>query len=286
MFLGLQDLGTVGAIPGIGPIVVGVVTVFEILGSLFGLGGGGGDSAAVAAQVQQLNQALSTAVSDLTSFAWKIANALGKLLAWVHDFFVGLFATLWGLLKKLAAAVAHIVRDVLPLVLQVIRRLREFLNYIYLTYIRPILAWIQYLRGWLAILRIFHVSWAAKLDGYLVKLQGYILTPYLYVLRSINGIGSWVNVIITAAGLLQRAVFINSMYAYQGDWIPMWWNGQQNATADPPTPPVTPATPTPTVQDTDAQLDQFLLTDSGPMADGAAQCSQYLTVYLSELAPL
>lgn len=275
-------LGPVGAIPGIGPIVIGVIQVVGFIASIFGFGFGGGDVSALATAVQNLQKTVATAVQSLTRFAWSIAYGLGLLLQWVHDFFVGLLGTIWSLIKKLGGLIRNLYDNVLPTLLRIIKRARDFLNQVYLKYVRPLLQWIQLARKFLAILRIFHIAWAAKLDGYLVKLQGYILTPFLYVLRQVNGLGSWINAIITAAGLIQRAVFINTMFAYQRDWVSIFWYGQANApsTALPATPP--PQYPPPPAGEVTGELKQYFATGTGPIADGAAVCSHYIDLTLAE----
>jgi len=285
MILDLTDLGAVGAIPGVGPILVGVSIVVEAIGAIFGLTFGGGDTQALATAVTQLQAQLTTAVQTLTRFAWSIANALGDLLQIVHDLLVGFIGTLWSLIKKLGGLLRNLYTTWLPALLKIIRQMRDFLNQVYLRYIRPILAWLQWARQWLAILRLFHIAWAGKLDGYLTQLQGWILTPYMYVLRSINGIGSWVNVIITTGGLIQRAVFINSMYAYQKDWISMWWNGQANAPAPPAIAPAPVASSAPSTAQVSGELDQFIYTGSGPIASSVATSMQYGNIALSQIPP-
>jgi len=265
------ELGPIGAIPVIGPIIIGVIGIVDIFGALFGITFGQSEVSKLAEAVQELQTAVAAAIQQTTALLWTIAYAFGKLLQWVHDAFVGFLTTLWNLLKKLAGWMQELFTNIVPKLLNVIQRLRQFLNQIYLKYIRPVLVWIQYLRKWLAILRIFHIGWATKLDQWLVKLQGRIIGPYLYVLRTINGIGTWVNVIITARGVIQRAVFINTMYAYQADWINMWWTGQTLTGAG--TPPAAPVSSEqgPPLSQVSADFSQWVTTGTGNYADAAAR---------------
>jgi hypothetical protein len=262
------DLGPVGLIPIVGPILEVGLAIVSVLGAIFGFGGGGNSADAA---IRQLSNQLASVTRSLTKFIWSIGYALGLLLQWIHDLLVGLLQSIWTLLKRLAALVRTIVTDLIPRLLRIIRNMRALLQQVYQKYIRPALAWIQYARQWLAILRIFHVGWATKLDSWLVKLQGRIIAPYLYVLRSINGIGTWVNLVVTVTGLIQRPVFLNTMYAYQADWINMWWVGQSSTGVGvPPTsapPPVLP----PTQAQVTSDFSAWVTADAGTYATVAAR---------------
>lgn len=274
MIIPISTVGPIGAIPVIGPIFLGIVGALDIIGAIFGITFGSSAIDQLEQGVLKLQTALTTAVQQLTGFIWTLAYAFGKLLQWVHDAFVGFLTTMWELLKKLAGWMKDVIGTVLPKLLSLIQRLRQLMNLIYLQYIRPILIWIQRARQWLSILRAFHIGWATKLDTWLGQLQGKVLAPYLYVLRAINGVGSWVNLIVTAAGLIQRAVFINTMYAYQKDWVGMWWNGQ-TPPAGTPTPPPAPAqfqpTPLPAVT---AQLQEYVSVRAGQTAADVSDSMQ------------
>lgn len=262
---GLGLLGGVGAIPVVGEVVLGLVAIIGIIGGILELFGGGG-TAQVEKQVQALQTAVAQGLQQVAAFAWAVATAFGALLQWIHDAFITLVQTIWDLLKKLAALVKNLMVKIIPEILGIIRKMRDFLNQVYVKYIRVILIWLQYLRQWLVLLKIFHIGWATKLDQWLGRLQGFIVTPFFYILRSINGIGTWINLIITAGGLIQRAVFINSMYAYQSDWIPMWWTGQTNNFVGAPLPATPPAFVAPTQAQVTADVQLYVSTQSGPLA--------------------
>lgn len=233
-------------IPPTNPISFGADIILTILGALFGGLFGGGGGAATTQDLVNLRNATSVAIDRVNRFAWVIANALGALLTAVHDLFTDLLDKLKSLLQTVAKALMWVLRVGIPALLKIIRNLRKWLAMIYQRYIRPVLIYLQYVRRYLAILKLLHIHIADKLDAYLGKIQSTILAPFYYALRSINGIGTWVNLIVTAGGLIQRAVFINSHYAYQRDWIGMWWNGQMPGGAPgaalPPPPPYNAAT--------------------------------------------
>jgi hypothetical protein len=237
------------------PLTFGADIIGAFLATLFGdIFSSGPSTQQLQTEINTLTSELGQAVDTLKRFAWTIAYGLGSALNSLWQAIEDFISKLWSFLKKLAEDFVTLVKEALPAIMNAIRTIRSFLQMIYQNYIMPILAWLQLARKYLAILRLFHVAWAAKLDGYLENLQARIIGPFLYVLGAINGVANWVNVILTAGAILQRPVFINTMYAYQQDWVNMWWQGQQTA----PGPTTTPAAPP--VAPTAAQVNSDLLT--------------------------
>lgn len=258
-------------IPPVDPITFGADIILTIIGGLFGGLFGGSDAGALNKGLTDLRQALADGLSKATRFAWSIAFAFGTLLQTLHDIWVRFLDAMWNLLKRIGAALEKLITEVLPKLLKLLHRLRELLQVIYKKYIRPLLNYIQIVRRYLAILRIFHVKWAAKLDGWLVNIQGRIIGPYLWVLRTLNGYGQWINVILTAGAVIQRPVFLRTMYAYQQDWVNLFWAGQATANGATSPPSGTPIASPPTMQQVRADLSTFVTTQSGPVANDAAR---------------
>jgi len=232
----LAGPGGLGGIGGwaAGPVGFGISIISEILGALFGGIFGGGGVGQVEAQVHQLRDQMSKAVDLLKRFEWHTAFALGTLLQAFHDFWVGFLDKLWSLLRKIAHAIARLVTEVLPRLLEWMNKIQKRLDELYAKYVRPLLDYIQKIRKYLAILRAFHIKWAAKLDDELVKIEGDIIRPYLAVRRWLGALGGYVNVILTRTGVIQRALLLNSMYAWAADWVNLWYvaqSGQLNDTA-------------------------------------------------------
>lgn len=267
--LGEVPIGGIGDIP-LAPITFGISLVATIISAIFGIGGGG-DVKQLANQVQQFEGAVNQALDLIKRAWWALANALGALLQAFHDALVGLIHAIWDELKKLVSMLGKLITEGLAKVTQAIRVLRQVLNDVYRNYIRPVLQWLQYVRRFLAILQALHVPFAAKLDSILVKIEGRIIAPYLYVLRSINGVANWVNLIVNARGLIQRAVFINTMYAYQSDWVNMWYLGQSAAGrgGSPPTPLQSP--PPRTESQVQSDFQAFVAAGVGTVAQQGEQ---------------
>lgn len=282
----IETVGGVGATAG-NPIIFGIEVVGIILGKILGgiFSGGGTDLSQIQGQIDGLKQDMSTAVAKLTRFAWTALNALGKLLQFVHDLFVGLLAAMWELLKKLAKVIddlihgllAQVVRmlawlwnTALPAVVHAIQVVRKVLNDFYVKYMRKALVWIQLARRYLQILRLFHIKWAAKLDADLGFIVSSILGPYLQVLRYLNNFASWVNIIVNAKLILQRPVFINTMYAYQKDWVNMFWASQGQWNFPSASPVAKPSDMPESLAGVIADMNAFVTGDSGPFAAAAA----------------
>jgi hypothetical protein len=260
---GGPDLAPIPPLPG----VSWIGTVGNIIGSILGIAFGGGSTAQLENQITQLRDQTMQTIHGVEALAVDIARALGAVLTWLHDLWANLLKWLAELAKVMRAVLKWLITDALPAIFKALRNLRQLLNQIYARYIRPALNYLQHIRRYLAILRALHVPFAGKLDAWIVKIEGRIVGPFLYVLRTVNGIGSWVNLIMTAGGVIQRPVFINTMYAYQRDWVNLWWAGQA-AAAGPGGPPTTGAPYVPRSPDqvaSDFQL--FVTTKSGRVAD-------------------
>jgi len=254
-------------IPPVNPIAFGIDVVVSIIGALFGGLFGGGDIAAVQQQLVDLRNATAQVTDWLKRFAWTIATALGALLQAIKTLFEDLLDKIKSLLQQLWKILKWVITKGIPALLKAIRQLRSWLAMIYQKYIRPVLIYLQYVRRFLFILELLHVKIAAKLDQWLSQVQNVLLIPFFYLARSVNGLGNWINVIITAGGLIQRAVFINSHYAYQRDWIGMWWNGQMPGGVPGAPPPAPPAYTAPTSQEVAAGVGQAVTTGTGTYAD-------------------
>lgn len=260
--------GGLGGIGGwaAGPIMFGADILVAILGSLFGFGGGV-SAQDLNAAIGQLREQMSKAVDILKRFSWTTAFALGALLQAFHDFWVGFMDQLLSLVKKIAHALARLFTEILPRLLEWMQKMQKRLDELYAKYVRPILDWIQFVRRYLAILRIFHIAWAQKLDDELVRIEGKIIGPYLLVRRWLGSVGQWMNILVTVRGTIQRAVFINTLFAHGADWVNMWWvmqSGQLNGRA-------TPAVPGPeqpqSFAQVQAELMQYAQTGTGPYSD-------------------
>lgn len=260
-------LGPVGSIP-INPVVFGAEILGTFLGSLLGSLFGGGDLGAVKMQVDKLTHDLIKTGDMLKRFAWTIAYALGTLLQALHDIWVGFLDQLWTLLKKIAHALVRLLTDVFPRLLRWLSILQHRLDELYAKYVRPILNYLQIVRKYLGILAALHVPFARKLDQWIVRIEGQIIAPYLRVRQWLGAMGNYWNVLLTAGGIIQRAMLLNSMFAWGADWINLWWVMQSGQVAGRPAPaPIQSAGPDPLPV---VQADMAVFVASGGGKYGAA----------------
>lgn len=251
-------------IPVIGGIISGLLSFF----------GGGSDAAYVARKLDDLARQVGQALDDLKRFAWAIGRmALGALLILagiVEDIgheLVKAFRSILDALKK-------IYDDVIKPALRAIRAIRKILDDLYRKWLRPIINAIQRVRRILAILRAFGFKWAGKLDQRLARIEGKIIGPYLWTIRQLNGVAQWINVILTAGGVLQKPIFRNSLYGNLGWLTNAIWVGQQaGGLAGSGIPDYVP-TPAATIPELKAEMRQYAKTDSGPLAAVAAQARE------------
>lgn len=257
--------------PSFDPITFGAEIIGTFLAAVFAAIFGGGPSAQqLQSEINTLASNLGQAVDTVKRFAWTVATGLGAALNALWQHVQCLSKKIWDYVKKLAEDFVTLVTKALPNIMSAIRKIRQVMRDIYKNWIGPLLAWIQLARKYLAILKLFHVKWAGAADKWLVTLQTRIIGPYLYVLSAINGVANWVNVILTAGAILQRPVFINTMFAYQQDWINMWWQAQQAGPPASTLPGAPPSTPPPTPAQSTAEFQQYVQSDTGPIADQAA----------------
>jgi MFS family permease len=203
-------------IPIIGPI----------LGALFGSLFGGTDLSQVTKQLNLLSQQLGQLGDTLTRFAWSIGFALGELARAIAEIWDNFLDALWDHLKQLWKLVWCEVSQVIPKIIQIIRDMRKYLDWIYKHILQPMQKWMQRARAVLVLLKALHVPFAARLDKILTQIQSAVFV-YLYPsLRWFNIYGSWINSILTWDWTIQRAVFQRTMFKYQGDWINLWWTTQ------------------------------------------------------------
>jgi hypothetical protein len=248
------------------PIVFGIISVVSIVGSLFGSLFGGPDVSKLAQAVNDLRNALASATDQLYRFSWSVAFGLGKFLGAFHDIWDTFIDGVWSILKNIVKAVWHVMTEALPKVAEAVAKTRKLIDQIYEKYARPVLNYIQQVRKYLAILRALHVPFAGKLDQILAGIEGKIAAPFLYVLRQVNGIGNWVNVIITARATLQRALMINSLFENAGALVNIFWSKQTAKAPSSAGAGAGAAAPPQGQAQAIAELQLYAQTGSGPLA--------------------
>jgi hypothetical protein len=253
-----------GPIPS-DPVTLVVTTVITVIGALFKLFGGG-VSSAIKQAFEGIRSAIAQTADVIMRFAWRIARALGFAFNALHALYVRILRPMLDWVKNLADRIVRLIDKILRPYYEWLRQMRRILLDLYERYVRPVLVVIQTMRRVLAILAALRIPFARKLDARLAKLQQKILAPLLFALRRLNHMGGWINLLITARYLLQRAVLLNSLYAMQGAWTVMWWNAQARA-SDPQADAVLRGIPGPMPEQLATQaLRDYVQTRSGPFA--------------------
>jgi hypothetical protein len=182
------------------------------LGFLDFLGSIGDIFGEIASIISQIFAFLWTFMYNALLFIW---NTLVKTVGSIVNAFQkaqALFSRLWNDYIKLALSkiwdwikllVTHPIQAIQQL-LAWIQKIRAWYN----THILPILKrqiqMIQKIRQFLAILRIFHVKWAQKLDNYLQDLEARIGQSVAIVLGTLNSIITWIALITDPSMLIRR----------------------------------------------------------------------------------
>jgi hypothetical protein len=158
---------------------------------------------------------------------------LGTVVNWVKNIFSSLIKALVNIFTALQKFLLHIWQNYVKRAIQWlashVQKIRAWLK----RTIGPIIARLEKIKKWydqhilkqqlrmlqflqsvrrfLGILRIFHVKWAAKLDSSLADLQNRIEQSISIVRGNLNGIINWLNAItnpIWLAGLLHKGGFV------------------------------------------------------------------------------
>lgn len=199
----LGDLFT--QIPVVGPILDGIASL---------LGGSPGDS-----NTQQVaTNEVWTRVSIIaglqfaaTEFVNRAVDKIAKTVAAavghvIHDLIHG---KINHLIQDIIALIHRIHALLLPLITW-LRKLQAAQRQIQMQQLKQMIDIIQKIRAFLAILKLFHVGFAAKLDAWLAGVESKIITRELSLAQKTNLIIDWVNLVADPTGLFRFAPWIMS----------------------------------------------------------------------------
>lgn len=156
--------------------------------------------------------AMFAKVWDGVQIVW--ADALKPALQWIDD----TFTRFYGWLKSTFKPVFDFLEDVR-------QRLYDF----YGTFVRPVVATIDFIRQVNTVLLAFHIDLLQSLDKYLQQLEQRIEEPFLWLNKQINVIWNALDLIVTADGLFQRLTLLKSMSRD----APLWMRMSTNARTKP-----------------------------------------------------
>lgn len=206
-----------------------------------------------------LGNALKAVYNLLSRMAGLILNLLKTLLLDIVKSIIAALGELKQLLKDL-------YDDVLKPLIGAVQELRKSLIDLWTKYIRPLVLIIQHIRQILAILKLFHIGFAAKLDAALADIQAKITGPFLVLLSYVNGIANWMNLIVTANYLLQKPIFLASLNAYKGEAINLQLNAMTQPISAAGAAAIAAQASIQPAAKSAADLNTFLTNSSGPIA--------------------
>ena len=165
---------------------------------------------------------LKWSVLQLWTFARNTYNgvlAVGKDLikgarrAW--DFFESTYEHIlkpaWSKFYEWYRRARQWLEDVFGPIFKFLQALRSELLKLYDKWVRPILDSIDIARRTLRVFAGFGWEWAARLDGWLARLQERIDLPFRFMIAKINEVITIVNRVVTLDGLLQRLALVRSI---------------------------------------------------------------------------
>lgn len=232
--------------------------------------------AALLAVVQGI-QAAITGIGNALKAAWAVLSRLsGFILSFLGTLWQDIVKGIIGALHDLRLLLGDLYNNILKPLAQAMAQVRNWILEQYKRWIRPLLIILQNIRRVLAILKLFHLKFASKLDSVIADVQLRLTQPMFWLLSYVNSIANWVNLIVTANYLLQKPLFLWSLKAYVGESLNMQINAM-NPPIDPAALAASQAAGTVrTAAQSNAELTQFLTTRTGPMTNTIATYSPVL----------
>lgn len=151
---------------------------------------------------------------------------LYTLVAWVFQFFYTLgkdigafFEHIWndwlkGIVQSIVGAVEKVhawLESVLGPVIDVIKSIIHYVNWVYATFVKPILNLLSKIRQFLNILAALNISWAKTLDQWIGRIQSDINRAFNTVLGYLNTALGILNALADPLGLFRKPTLVMSI---------------------------------------------------------------------------
>lgn len=125
-------------------------------------------------------------------------------------------------LKKALEKIQRILDKILKPIRDALKAQRDAIMDIYTRFIRPLIVFLESIRRFIALLKIFHIHLLDKLDDQLAKLERRIMEPFLRALGRVNTISNWINFILNTRLLIFRNLFMRTQAANRGGSFSMF----------------------------------------------------------------
>jgi hypothetical protein len=223
-----------------------------------------------------------TAIWNAIRVAGKFVNKLGgKIWGALQTTYERVLKPAWQKFYKFVDRVHDWLDRHLGPLLKKVNDLRKKIYGYWKRFVRPVLDFIDALRGVLRVLAALHVPFAKKLDAELGRIEGWITRVFTEIFQRLNEVSDWLDRIIGLDGLFKRLTLLRSLVANIGNV----WSALVNSY----TKPIDQATRdelktsmkgrTLTVVRT--ELHEYYATSGGPAApriqEAAAQWALYFT---------
>jgi hypothetical protein len=209
--------GTTPLPPPIDPVSI-VLDIIGFILRIFGIGG---------VNLDALTKAVNTTWTNLVFTSTFLYNALRSFWDFARR-----------LLKTILDGLTHIISDILHgHLLQALRDIQKLFHDLHDLF-KPILDFIDKLRGWyykyiypwvklvenilsfvrvvLSAFRLLGAKWAAKLDADIAKIQGWISQFNQGVVGTLNSVSTWINFALDPFGIIRKDFFSATTFSQLG----------------------------------------------------------------------
>jgi hypothetical protein len=211
-----DELAPVARVPITGAffqlLIALVVAAFQYIGNA---------AVTVAVTIAQASIMIGTAIAH---FSILVAGVFSRVWGFLGDFWSKalrpFLAWSWDQVQKLHAWLARTLKPVLDIV----DRIRKYVDQIYRTWLKPIVDTIEATRRVFQLLAQLHVPFAREIDAKLAALESRLVQPIREVYARLNEAMNWINRIVDFNGYFQRLTLIASLVRYQRDALKVWWS--------------------------------------------------------------
>ena len=165
---------------------------------------------------------LNWLLNELIAIFWFLDTLIGAVFWFFDDLFSDLyywFQDIWdnwlkGIFQSFWSAVVKVhdwIESILAPIIHVIQVISNWVQWVYNTWLKPILSLISKIRGFLNILAALNIKWAQQLDQWLGKVQTYINQAFTKVMGYLNTALGLLNSLADPLGLFRKPTFVMSM---------------------------------------------------------------------------
>lgn len=196
--------------------VTAAIAIVTLLGNLFGIFRGKVDKN-VKAGLEFLRAGIVEVGKVLAEFAKDTGRMLAKVAGLLRRSWTRVILPFLRKLDRWVLRVQKWLRDTFGPIIHALLWLRTNILKFYEKWLRPIFDTIEVMRRILGLLSFLHLSFARKLDAQLAEIERRLRQPIDALLRKVNEIIDWTDLVLDAGGFFQRYTLIKSLWKNVGD---------------------------------------------------------------------